>query len=188
MYDLSGIFEPVSCNGSDDMALEKSDLTNNYWADYVATSGIEPAEYAVVRFGDSGRMTDEFLELVLSGRKRATASLLRDYTLSTEAVPKAGDYVVVLDSTGKPGCIWRTTEVVAKPLADVDEAFAFDEGEGDRSRDGWLSAHRNYFTAQAQREKFEMSDNIETVFERFRIVWPLSAADPEDIPATVQAE
>jgi hypothetical protein len=27
----------------------------------------------------------------------------------------------------------------------VDEAFAWNEGEGDRTRDWWLAAHRRYF-------------------------------------------
>ena len=73
---------------------------------------------------------------------------------------------------------WRTTEITVKPLADVDDAFAWDEGEGDRTRAWWLSAHRSYFSAQAQREGFEMYDTIETVFERFEIVWPPGVADP----------
>ena len=70
-----------------------------------------------------------------------------------------------------------------KPLIDVDDAFAWDEGEGDRTRDWctrdwWLSAHREYFSAQARREGFDMFEMIETVFERFEIVWPPAIADP----------
>ena len=70
-----------------------------------------------------------------------------------------------------------TTEVAVKSLIGVDDAFAWDEGEGDRTRDSWLSDHREYFSNQAYREGFEMSDEIETVFERFEIVWPPDVAD-----------
>ena len=34
---------------------------------------------------------------------------------------------------GVHGSFWRTTEVTIKPLSQVDEAFAWDEGEGDRT-------------------------------------------------------
>ena len=122
-------------------------------------------------------MADELIALVISGKKRATASLLQDYATGVEPVPQAGDFVVVVDGGGRPRCIWRTTEIVVKPLNEVDDAFSWDAGEGDRTRDWWLSAHRDYFAAQARHEGFKMSDTIETVFERFEIVWPLGIAD-----------
>ena len=96
-------------------------------------------------FGDTAAMADELLALVISGKKRATVSLLRDYATGGEAVPQAGDLVVVVDGGGRPKCIWRTTEVIVKPLSDVDYAFAWDEGVGERTRDWWLSAHREEF-------------------------------------------
>jgi uncharacterized protein YhfF len=49
--------------------------------------------------------------------------------------------------------------------------FAWDEGEGDRSRTWWMEAHKRYFSRQAARERFVMHDDIETVFERFELVW-----------------
>jgi uncharacterized protein YhfF len=73
----------------------------------------------------------------------------------------------------------RTTEVTIKPLFQVDEAFAWDEGEGDRTRDWWLDAHRRYFARQATREGFEIDDEILTVFEHFEVVWPLDVADTD---------
>jgi hypothetical protein len=69
---------------------------------------------------------------------------------------------------GMPSVYRRTTEVAIKPLSQVDETFARDEGEGDRTRDWWLDAHRRYFARQATREGFEMDDEILTVFERSR--------------------
>lgn len=122
-------------------------------------------------------MAGELADLVLVGTKRATASLARDYADGHEPLPKVGDYVVVVDGEGTPCCIWRTVQIVVKPLAAVDEGFAWDEGEGNRTRQWWLDAHREYFRRQAAREGFTMHDGIETVFERFEIVWRPSAAD-----------
>jgi uncharacterized protein YhfF len=66
----------------------------------------------------------------------------------------------------------------------VDEAFARDEGEGDRTRNWWLAAHRRYFGRQATREGFKFDGNILTVFERFAVVWPLDVADSARGPSS----
>jgi uncharacterized protein YhfF len=103
--------------------------------------------------------------------------LARDYGEGREPTPRFGDFVIMLNGVGRPRFICRTTEVSIKPLSEVDEAFAWDEGEGNRTRDWWLDAHRRYFARQATREGFEMDDEILAVFERFEVVWPLDVAD-----------
>jgi hypothetical protein len=50
-------------------------------------------------------------------------------------------------------------------------------GEGELTLDWWLGAHRKYFARQAAREGFTFCDRIDTVFERFTLVWPPYAAD-----------
>jgi uncharacterized protein YhfF len=110
-------------------------------------------------------MAIELTELMLAGTKRATASLVRDFETTGEPLPQPGDYVIVVDGAYKPCCIWQTTEVTIKPLIDVDEAFAWDEGEGDRTRASWLNGHRRYFARQATREGFAIDDQIPTVFQ-----------------------
>lgn len=84
---------------------------------------------------------------------------------------------MVVDGDGTPCCIWRTIGIEIKPLIAVDAGLGWDEGEGDRSRDWWLDAHRRYFGRQAARQRFEMHDGIETVFERFEILWPREHTD-----------
>jgi uncharacterized protein YhfF len=159
----------------------KTDATDSFFRAFRQDAGVDADEYAVVAFGDSEAMADELLELVLLGNKRATAALARDYAggggEGREPLPAVGDHVVVVDGRGKPRSVWRTTDIDVKPLDAVDDMFAHDEGEGDRTRDGWLKAHRDDFTRQAGREGFEMRDDIETVFERFTIVWPRLFAD-----------
>lgn len=159
------------------MGIRKTSATNAYWAEFVAANRAIDRDYTVVVFGDGSEPWDELVELVLRGSKRATASLARDYASGDEPMPQVGDFVMVVDSMGTPRCIWRTTEIVVKPLIDVDDSFAWDEGEGERTRDSWLRDHRAYFGDQAGREGFEMSDGLETVFERFEIVWPPGVAD-----------
>jgi uncharacterized protein YhfF len=154
------------------VAATKTMQTEAFWRAYVESRKIAGADYAVVAFGDSPSMATEHAALVISGRKRATCSLVRDYADAPATLPKVGDYVVVVDGNGMPRCIWQTTEVEINSLIAVDDQFAWDEGEGDRSRKWWLDAHRRYFARQAVRDGFEMHDTIDAVFERFEIVWP----------------
>ena len=157
--------------------MERTPATEEFWAAYKAAARLTHDRYTVVQMGDSPEMAIELAELMLAGTKRATASLVRDFETTGEPLPQPGDYVIVVDGTDKPRCIWQTTEVTIKPLIQVDDAFAWDEGEGDRTRASWLNGHRRYFARRASREGFAIDDQIPTVFERFRIVWPIDAAD-----------
>ena len=154
--------------------LPRNPDTDAFWEAFRRYAGLVHDHYVVGSFGDSPEMATELADLVITGIKRATASLARDYGEGREPMPRPGDFVLMLDGGGRPRFIWRTTEVTIKPLSQVDEAFAWDEGEGDRSRKWWLDAHRRYFSRQARREGFEFDDDILTVFERFKIVWPLA--------------
>jgi uncharacterized protein YhfF len=156
----------------------KTPKTDAYWAAFRAATGHPGGWYDVVEFGDSAEMMNELAALVAAGTKRATAGLLRDFASGDPPVPRVGDHAVVIDGQGNPVCIYRCTGIRIGPLSSVDERFAWDEGEGDRSRAWWLDAHRRFFTRQAAREGFAMHDEIETVFERFTVIWPPELADP----------
>jgi uncharacterized protein YhfF len=157
--------------------MAKTPATDAFWRAYRTAAGLDHDRYDIVAFGDGPDMADELADLVVHGPKRATAGLLRDFTIGGEKLPEVGGHVVVIDGKGAPRCIWRTAEVTVKPLIEVDDAFAWDEGEGDRTRDDWLDGHRRYFSRQAAREGFAFHDRIETVFERFTVVWPPDIAD-----------
>ena len=159
------------------MTTRKTAATEAFWQAFARHAGLGAADYQVATFGDSAAMATELADLVVAGTKRATASLARDYADGRAPLPAIGDFVVVVDGAGVPRCIWRTTDIEIKPLDAVDARFAWDEGEGDRTLAWWLAAHRRYFARQAARDGFVFDDAIETVFERFTVVWPLALAD-----------
>ena len=159
--------------------MPRSPETDAFWQAFRQYAGLDRDHYVVGSFGDSPEMATELADLVVAGIKRATASLARDYGEGREPTPKPGDFVMMLDGEGRPRLVWRTTEVTIKPLSQVDETFAWDEGEGSRTRDWWLDARRRYFARQARREGFRFDDQILTVFERFEVVWPLTGRPTE---------
>lgn len=150
-----------------------------FWQEFRRAKGVPEQDYDAVRFGSSPEMGDELLALVLSGQKRATACLLRDIETGGETMARVGGHVVVLDGADRPRAIWRTRTVDVKPLNQVDDAFAWDEGEGDRTRADWLAMHVRYFERRANVEGFDFDDSMKAVFERFTIVWPPGVADVE---------
>jgi uncharacterized protein YhfF len=155
----------------------RSARTDEFWRAYRDAAGLAHDNYDVVAFGDGPEMATELAELTVAGIKRATAGLVRQFGPGGEAAPVIGGFVVLVDGADCPCAIWRTAELRIGPLNSVDEQFAWDEGEGDRTRDWWLAAHRRFFTRRAAAEGIQMHDEIETVFERFEIVWPPEIAD-----------
>lgn len=93
-------------------------------------------------FGDSSELADELLALVLEGKKRATCWAVSE-GLKGAALAKC---MVALDGAHRPRAVLQTVELAQHRFDEVGEAFAFDEGEGDRSLAYWRKAHRRYFT------------------------------------------
>jgi uncharacterized protein YhfF len=79
---------------------------------------------------------------VLEGKKRAICWAVSE-GLKGAAVGKS---MVALDSKGRPCVILTTRELVQRRFNDVDDDFAYDEGEGARSLAYWREAHLRYFT------------------------------------------
>ncbi|KRR13887.1 ASCH domain-containing protein [Bradyrhizobium jicamae] len=122
-----------------------------------------PEKYQGLRsfaFGDGPKLADELLDLVIKGVKTATCS-----TEDEPNTPTPGEQWIVRDGSGEPRCVIETIEVTYRLFPDVDAAFAYDEGEGDRSLDYWRKAHRTYFGRQG---KFR--EDMMLMCERFRLV------------------
>lgn len=127
-------------------------------------------------FADSPDVQTELARLVLEGDKRATAGLHDDPDGPT---PVAGQHDVVLDGAGAPVCLIRTEEVRTLPFGERDPAFAWDEGEGDRTLHDWTDIHVRHFAREAESRGTEFGDESLVNFERFSVVWPeLDPAPP----------
>jgi uncharacterized protein YhfF len=151
---------------ADQMAVEAM------WASYVAASGYDGPLVMTYAFGDSAEMADELGLLVLHGPKRATAELVQAFVARDEPLPRVGDRCLVAGGNGWPLAIVRTTDVRVGPLSSVDDRFAWDEGEGDRTRAWWLDAHTRFFTRQCAAMGLTFGDGTGVVSGRFELVWP----------------
>lgn len=149
------------------------------WTAYLSAHPDVPGEALppVECFGDSPELADELLAFVISGTKRATAGMVAEYHDEGEELPRIGDHWIACDGRGQPAVIIRSMELRLGPLGSVDERFAWDEGEYERTLESWLRGHRTFFRRSCGRLGLDYSDDIELVFERFRVVWPPEHAD-----------
>jgi uncharacterized protein YhfF len=112
-------------------------------------------------FGDSPELADELLALVLAGAKTATCWAASEGDKGVEV----GKRWIVKDGQGRARAVLETVELTRRRFEDVDEGFAHDEGEGDRSLPWWRRAHTDYFTRRG-----EFAPGMEVYCERVRLV------------------
>ena len=146
-----------------------------FWEEYRAARpdlATDPEPPSAEVFGDHPELTDELLGLVLDGTKRATATLVVEFALDHQPLPRIGSHWIACDSTGRPRVILRDTELRIGDFSSVDEAFAFDEGEDDRSLESWRENHSRYWQRVGAHLDFEWTEHHEIVFERFEVAWP----------------
>ena len=151
----------------------RADLIEPFWLAYQRTCGVRVEGFAASALGSTRGLADALAELVLADIKRAHATLRRDFEKDLDPLPHPGDRLVVLDGAGCPQAIVRTSHVELRHFKDIDDAFAFEAGEGDLSLHWWLVAHRQEFSERAECEGFEMDEMAVLVLEYFERVWPL---------------
>jgi uncharacterized protein YhfF len=144
---------------------------DGFWQRYLAAHGPDPVPPRPVAgcFGDTVELADELIALVLDGTKRATAGAVAEYEARGEPVPRVGDLWIATDGQMRPRALLRTTDVRVGPLSSVDDRFAWDEGEGERSRAWWLDAHTWYFGRTFARAGLAFHPDIPVAFERFTV-------------------
>lgn len=141
------------------------------WAAYRAIDAEAPSQPpSTYHFCDNQHDADACADLVLEGRKRATASSLAELELAGEPIPQVGDLAVVTRWNGEPVAVIRTVKVEIRKFCEVDERFAQIEGEGDLTLTWWRDAHKAYYERVLSGSKYSFSDDLDIACEEFEIV------------------
>jgi len=143
-----------------------------YWEEFLARDPSIPRDtpFQVWHFGNTEAMALELAELVISGKKTATASLAAVNEIKPHEAPVPDGYSVVTDLGGDPLCVIRTVEIRHLAFNDVDAEFAADEGEGDLSLEYWRDVHWRYFTREAAGLGIDFDENSIVCCERFKLL------------------
>ena len=145
-----------------------------FWIRAVASGAVAAGSAlpsTVEPFGDSQELADELVYLVTNGSKRATAAALADFEIEQIPLPEPGQLSIATDGRGHARAVLRTTGVRVGPLSSVDEAFAWDEGESDRTRASWLADHEAFFRRYLPTIGVGFDPEMSTVFERFEVIY-----------------
>jgi uncharacterized protein YhfF len=156
-----------------------SKTIDDFWRKFQNTYAQDqaPTDYTAYSFGNSPQMTDDLGKLVLEGKKCATTSLAWIYEhFSNEKIPAVGDYNIILNSKNEPLCIIQIKEVTRRKFSEVDEAFAYAEGEGDRSLQYWREAHWRFFERECKSIGRTRSENMPVLCEVFEVVFTRNAS------------
>ncbi|MDQ3129354.1 MAG: ASCH domain-containing protein [Acidobacteriota bacterium] len=153
--------------------MNKSKMVQEFWQKFCAENPEvnRNTPYEVWFFHHNREPSKKLAELVVSGRKQATASLM-EYENDTGEGGTVGGYSVVTDFDGNPQCVIQTTEVRALPFGEVDAKFAFDEGEGDRTLEYWRAAHTEFFTECCRELNIEFNESMMICCKRFKKLFP----------------
>lgn len=109
------------------------------------------------------------LDLVLKGKKKATASSKIGYQIEGDEIPKEGDMSVITDWEGTPRCVIRTTRVRIIPYKDITFDIAKLEGEDD-NLESWRRNHESFFREEGKELGYQFSEDMEVIFEEFELV------------------
>lgn len=150
-----------------------TDDLDAYWHRVRADIPDLPAEAPEAwAFGATPEHADGLLELVLTGVKTGTASSVWDYETSGERMPEVGDLSVILDGTGAPRAVIRTTSLEIVPFDEVTAEHAHAEGEGDRTLSAWRDIHERFWRQHSESPRGWAPD-MPVLCERFTLVHPL---------------
>jgi uncharacterized protein YhfF len=169
-------------DSSPDNSVAKDERVSAFWADFCrATQLAESTPYQAWYYGDTPKLAHDLVELVLHGPKRATAGLAEFSDALPQVAPVAGGHSVVTERDGTPRAVIRTTALDRRPFSEVDAAFAWDEGEGDRTLADWKDGHRSFFTRELAALGREFDESMPVDLERFELLYPFEQAlDPVD--------
>jgi uncharacterized protein YhfF len=147
-----------------------------FWQDYLSTLSEEDQHnapiFVVDQFADTPEAATKVGKLVRDRIKTTTSSLVWGLEHIGEPLPKVGDISLIVDGNGEPLCIIELIEVEIKPFNAVDEQFAFEYGEGDRTLAFWLSDNWDFHSRWCIEIGREPSETMLIVFQRFRVLYP----------------
>ena len=143
-----------------------------FWNKFLKeTNRVETTKYLeIFHFELTKEQANELLQLVLSGKKRATASSLWSHENEGESIPKVGDLSIVTDWEGIPQCVIETTAVTIIPFEEITYDICKREGEDD-TLESWRAGHIKFFKEEGDIFGYEFSNKMPVIFEDFEVVY-----------------
>lgn len=149
-----------------------ADIYEDFWQAFLEETGTPENSYCnrCTYFGDSEEESVNIMEQLLRGEKTAISHCVPHYIVTRSPMPKVGDYTMVTDFYGNPGCILKCVDVVIDPIGAIPAEIGEREGEG--SIDLWQQRKRQEFQALSQKSGFHYNDELPILMELVERVYP----------------
>lgn len=148
------------------------DIYGDFWQAFLEQTGTPENSYCnrCTYFGESEEESVEIMEQLLRGEKTAISHCVPRYIVTRSSMPKVGDYTMVTDYYGNPGCILKCVDVVIDPIGAIPAEIAEREGEGELAL--WQQRKRQEFQALSQKSGFHYNDELPVLMELVERVFP----------------
>ncbi|HEY8191074.1 MAG TPA: ASCH domain-containing protein [Alphaproteobacteria bacterium] len=151
------------------------EIEQKFWESYTDTLSASQRPdnpYIEVAYAGNKFITDDLLELYLTGKKTAGSSLVADFKAANDLLPKVGNYWIILNSVNEPKCIVKTMKTAINKFKDIASEIAIAEGEGDLSVEYWKAVHSSFYTPHLKEWGIDNLNEALVVTEFFDVVWP----------------
>lgn len=139
-----------------------------------------------IEFGTPGESRARLVDLIINGKKRATAGLLHDYAKEGEAVEHVGECLAMVDNQGRHVATLQVRRAEISPFIKVPDEFALAEAEGDLNAADFRASHLEYWTNVGE----SVADDTQVVQVYFDLLShrlrPLQPSDAEWIHRACQ--
>lgn len=129
-------------------------------------------------FGDTPKLIDRLLALVLAGTKTATCSSLWAWEHENESPITPGTLALILDSAHTPHCVIETTAVEIMPYNQVPASFARAEGEhspldlpDDQVLAHWRQGHWSFYNRTLPPLGLTPTQDMPVICEHFKVIY-----------------
>lgn len=149
-----------------------ADIYEDFWQAFLEETDTPENSYCnrCTYFGDSEEESVNIMEQLLRGEKTAVSHCVPYYIVTRSPMPKVGDYTMVTDFYGNPGCILKCVDVVIDPIGAIPEEVARQEAEGDLEQ--WRGEKRREFKALSEKAGFHYNDELPVLMELVERVYP----------------
>lgn len=145
-----------------------------FWKNYLATlpeSERNQTYFEATSWGNSGELADRIADLIASGIKTSTSSLLWAQEKYQWTIEKAGDKSIVLNSEKMPVCIIETLQVFIQAFNEVDSEFVYNYGEGDRTMNFWENNMWEYYQQECEELGKKAEKNMPMICQMFKMIY-----------------
>jgi uncharacterized protein YhfF len=114
--------------------------------------------------------TEQVLALIEAGDKTGTFTLPWIVARTSQAAPRVGDNIVLIDFGGRPRLLVRLTGIEEVPFGAVSERHTAVDGSPVRSLKVWKPLHTQYWNAMLAPFGLQVSDDMPVLVESFELL------------------